>query len=77
MIGLLRRIWNLWVPIGRFIGDWMARIVLTIFYFTILLPYGLGVRFFRDPLDLKTKTKGGWIERSNEEVSVNNMRRLG
>jgi hypothetical protein len=77
MIRFLGKIWNLWLPIGRFIGDWIARIVLTIFYFTILLPYGLGVRFFADPLDLKKRNNGGWKKRSRDEVTMENARRSG
>jgi hypothetical protein len=77
MISFLRRIWQLWIPIGRFIGDWIARIALTIFYFTILLPYGLGVRFLGDPLGLKKSRKNGWIVRSPQEETVDTARRLG
>lgn len=76
MIVYLRRIWNLWLRVGRFIGDWIARIALSIFYFTILLPYGLGFRLFKDPLELKETNKAGWKERSPEEVAIENARRL-
>jgi hypothetical protein len=49
----LRRAWNLWKRLGRFIGDLTGRAVLTVFYFTIFVPFGIAMRGFSDPLRLK------------------------
>lgn len=49
----LKKAWALWKRFGQFIGDFAGRVVLTVLYFTIVLPFGLGVRFFSDPLVLK------------------------
>ena len=55
---MLKRIWEGWKRFGQWIGDMLARVVLTVFYFTIFVPFGLGVRFFSDPLAIKTRPAG-------------------
>ena len=42
-------------------GTFMSRVILSVFYFTLLLPYGVAVRLFSDPLHMKTMPeKTGW-----------------
>lgn len=53
----LRRLWEGWKRLGRKIGDFQARLLLTIFYFVILAPFALVMRL-ADPLGLKRP--GGW-----------------
>ena len=58
MTTLLRRLWSGWKRIGRKIGDFQARVLLTFFYFVVLAPFAMGVRLLADPLRLKQP--GGW-----------------
>ena len=58
---LLRRGWERWKRFGKKLGDVQARILLTVFYFVILAPFGLGVRA-ADPLGLR-RTGEGWRTR--------------
>jgi hypothetical protein len=58
------------------IGDFLARIVLTIFYFTLLLPFGLGVRLFGDPLTLREQEAAGWVKRTTRDKELKDGRRL-
>jgi hypothetical protein len=58
MMTMLRRLWAGWKRIGRKIGDFQARVLLTIFYFVILAPFALGLRLLADPLGLKHAA--GW-----------------
>jgi hypothetical protein len=55
----LRRLWEGWKRFGRKLGDWQARALLTVFYFVILAPFALVVRWKADPLGLKRG--GGWL----------------
>src|SRR5258707_125112 len=41
---LLRSFWEVWKRFGKKVGDLQARILLTLFYFVILAPFGLGMR---------------------------------
>lgn len=75
-MALLKRFWGAWKKIGRAIGDLIARLVLSILYFTIVLPFGLITRLGRDPLDLKVDTAAHWVERETHDHSLDDGRRL-
>lgn len=72
----LRQLWQVWKKVGQAIGDFIARIVLTLFYFTIFVPFGLGSRLFSDPLHLKPTPKTAWQERTTQSPNLDDARRL-
>ena len=63
-----KRIWQWWIPIAHKIGNFQARLILTVFYFTMLVPFAILVKLFTDPLRIKPKTPKGWIDRDNKPV---------
>ena len=67
-MNLLKRLWNGWKRFGKKVGDFQARVLLTIFYFVILAPFGLGMRA-ADPLGLRKAGEPAWrkLERRLEE----------
>lgn len=56
----MRKSWAWWKRIARKIGDFQARILLTIFYFTFFAPFAFAVRFRSDPLGIKNKSEPSW-----------------
>ena len=62
-MNLLTRLWNGWKRFGKKVGDFQARVLLTIFYFVILAPFGLGMRA-ADPLGLRKTGEPAWRPRS-------------
>ena len=66
---ILTTIWDTWLEFGQIMGEIVGRVVLSIFYLTIVLPFGIGVRLFSDPLDVKNK-KPNWVERESPEPTV-------
>ncbi len=69
-----RRAWKRWLRIAAIIGDFQARVVLSVFYFVIVLPFGLVVRLFADPLNIKGSRQSAWTDfadraRTLEEAS--------
>ncbi len=72
----LHTAWQLWKRIALLIGDFIARIVLTIFYFTIFVPFGLGVRLLSDPLAIKHRLQRNWLDRHTHEDSLESARKL-
>jgi hypothetical protein len=73
---LLGRLWQAWKRFGQFLGDILARIVLTLFYFTVLVPFGLGVRLLSDPLRTRhTGTTSLWALRQTGDQSLDEARR--
>jgi hypothetical protein len=72
----LRRIWHIWQQFGQMMGDFIARILLTVFYFTILAPFGIGVRLFADPLTLKHKVNPQWLDRTPRDPELAQARSI-
>jgi hypothetical protein len=56
----LRRVWQGWERVARAVGDVQARALLTLFYFVILGPFALVVRWGSDPLAIKAGAPRGW-----------------
>jgi hypothetical protein len=72
----LRKIWHVWKRFGQFMGDLIGRLVLTVFYFTLFMPFGLGMRFFGDPLALRPRGRSKWLERTTKDLTLEDTRRL-
>jgi hypothetical protein len=58
--GFVRTLWERWKQIARKIGDFQARALMTAFYFLILGPVAIGLRWRSDPLAIKATTPRGW-----------------
>jgi hypothetical protein len=72
----LKTVWQTWKRIGQKIGDFIARIILTGFYFTIFAPFGLAMRLWGDPLGIRENLRAEWVVRDNHDLSVEDTRRL-
>ena len=45
-------------------ADVQARVLLTVFYFTMMLPFGIVLGLFKDPLRIKSRPSGSYrVER--------------
>jgi hypothetical protein len=73
---ILRKFWEGWKRVGQFIGDVLGRLILTLFYFTLVLPFGMIMRFTRDPLRLRRTGPPAWCARTPEETTIEAARRL-
>lgn len=71
---MLRKAWNLWKAFGELLGNILARVVLTVFYFTIFLPFGIGTAVFNDRLGIKAVPKEFWRARSSRPVTLEEAR---
>jgi len=72
----LRKGMQAWKRFGQFIGDLIGRLVLTVFYFTLFMPFALGVRFLGDPLAIRPLSRAKWLERSTQDLTLEDSRRL-
>jgi hypothetical protein len=59
----LKVLWERWKAIAHVIGDFQARILLSLFYFVGVGPLGVGVRLFGDPLRMRADAGTRWLER--------------
>jgi hypothetical protein len=62
---MLKQVWQGWKRIARSVGTFQARILLTIFYAVIVLPFGVLARLFSDPLRIKHRPTQ-WTEHPDE-----------
>ncbi len=71
-----RNLWESWKEIAEYIGDFQARLLLTIFYFTVAVPFGFLVRLFTDPLNIKKSPVGSaWVTRSTGDIELEDTQR--
>jgi hypothetical protein len=70
----LKELWQRWQKVAKKIGDFQARLILSLFYFIIVLPVGLIARVFADPLGLK-KTAARWDAKQSSPARIEDARR--
>ena len=63
---VLRALLKSWKSIAHKIGNFQARLILTVFYFIVVAPFALRVKVFSDPLQLKRSA--GWLSRGGAEA---------
>ena len=51
--GPLARAWARWKRIAHAIGNFQARVILTVFYFVVVPPFALVLKVWKDPLALR------------------------
>jgi hypothetical protein len=66
-MAFLQKLWRGWLRFGQFLGDILARIVLTLFYFTLFVPFGLGVTLLSDPLHVRQGGTQTWLPRAPQD----------
>jgi hypothetical protein len=64
-MNVLKQLWRAWKRIAHKIGNFQSRVLLTIIYFVLVLPFGLCVRFFADSLRTKNRPTQ-WLDHPEE-----------
>jgi hypothetical protein len=68
-MGIGRAAWGGWKARAHDIGSFQSRALLTVFYFTALVPFALILRLTGDPLGLGRRGAetawGGWVPRDS------------
>ncbi|RMH55067.1 MAG: hypothetical protein D6679_12315 [Candidatus Hydrogenedentota bacterium] len=68
-----KRLWKAWLDIAHRIGVFNSRLLMTIFYFTVVLLYAPFIRLFSDPLHLRKRVS--WWERRTKDLNLADARR--
>jgi len=69
-----KRLWEGWKRLAHKIGNFQARVLLTILYAVLVLPFGLAVRLFADPLRIKRRPES-WLEHPESPTTLDLARR--
>ena len=65
-----------WGDFSKRVGGFQSRVMLSLFYFTIVLPLGLALRMFADPLGIKyKKCDSHWISKVQVQVDRRQLKR--
>lgn len=75
MNDLTKIAWHRFGIITSIIGDMNARIISVLFYFTILVPFGIGSRLLSDPMRLKGEPI--WLDREPVPTDLNSAKQQG
>ena len=73
---VVQHAWRRFGIITSIIGDFQGRVIATLFYFTVLLPFGLGSRLSSDPLHIRSG-RDGWLGRDEVPRDLDSARRQG
>lgn len=58
---MLKGAWHSWKRIAQTLGTFQARVLLMIVYALLVLPFGIFVRLFSDPLRMRRRPSQ-WLE---------------
>jgi hypothetical protein len=62
---VLKRYWQNWKRVAHALGTFQARVLLTLFYAVLVLPFGIFVRLFSDPLRINSRPTQ-WLDHPDE-----------
>lgn len=62
-----------WREFGHFLTNLMSRFVLSLFYFTVFVPFALGAQWFTDPFRFKATTL--WQPRTTSDQTLKDVTR--
>jgi len=73
---LVKRLWQSWANFSRRMGSFHSRIVLSLFFFTVVTPFATAVRVLSDPLRIRHRTEvTHWVPRTETDVDLERFRR--
>jgi ABC-type sulfate transport system permease subunit len=68
--------WSRWRALSQKAADTQARILLTVFYFTVMVPFGIVFGIIKDPLNIKHKPQGTfWLDRKPASETLADAKR--
>ena len=78
MSELLALAWERFKVITSIIGDVQSYLIATLFYFTVVTPFGVGTRLFSDPLRQRVaEGQSRWIDRQTTPSDLDSAKRQG
>ena len=77
-MNLVRKLWEKWKAFGHKIGNFQARLILTLFYFVVIGPFALVVKFVSKPLRLKLLHASNWLSHQvgNEDAMTRSRKQF-
>lgn len=72
-------LWQRIQKIGHTIGDFQARLLLTVLYAVLIVPVGIALRFSEDTLQQRIRPSNGsyWQNKRPLDIDIHHARRQG
>ena len=70
-----RRLWDGWLVVARAIGNFNARLLLSLFYFLVILPLGLITGAAKDFLGIRRRPPSTWHPKADPQCTLEEGRR--
>lgn len=68
--------WEQWRSLSRKAAEFQARVILTVFFFTVGAPFGMVRTWLMDPLRLRPASQGRtWLARKSGDATLDDARR--
>lgn len=75
---LFKRLWQRWNAFAAVMGNVQARLIMGFFYFLIVTPFGLLMRYFGDPLAVRRPyATSGWLPKGAADTSIAGAKEQG
>jgi len=71
----MKKLFEKWKKIAVIIADFQLRLLLTILYFIIILPYAIAFAIGRILKKTKKQANSCWIAHTNKKPTIDNLRR--
>lgn len=73
-MGLIRNFWSAWKKLAHKIGVFQSKVILTVFYFLFLTPFGFIYSFFKDELKIRKTNNSSWHAKKNQSESIADLK---
>lgn len=71
-----KRLWQGWKNFSRRMGSFQTRIMLSLFFFLFVTPFGLAVKVLSDPLRIKRKRSGSyWLLKKERNLDLEEFKK--
>jgi hypothetical protein len=69
--------WERFSILARVFGDMQARVIATVLYFTVILPFGIIMQFGQNPFKQDATIAAEWLKREPVDHSLEGASRQG
>ena len=69
-MSFIKKFWEKWKIFGHKVGNFQARLILSLFYFIVICPFAVVIKFGSRPLRLTMLHASNWLPHQGEGGDV-------
>ena len=71
----IRKAWDGWMAFVKILGNFNARLILTLFYFLVVGIFSILIARWKDTLRRRLPLKSNWLPAASKEMDLSGARR--